>query len=139
MGDNSKPKGTCDECITGTVKVFTNLAKKCPSAKFMFMGYSQGGALMSNAIPLLPADVRARTIAGVFFGSTRGSIANFPKDNLLQLCAGSDNVCVKRGSSGSSGSHLSYSSNGDIEKAADFLAKKIASGGGRGGKGGKRA
>jgi len=133
MGDNGKPKGTCDGCITGAVNVFNRLAKKCPNAKFLFMGYSQGGALMSNVIPLLPEDVRRRTIGGVLYGSTRGTIANYPKENWLSICAGSDNVCSRRGTTpGSSGSHLSYSSNGDIDRGAKFLAERIAAGGRRG-------
>jgi cutinase len=86
---------------------------------------------MSNAIPLLSADIRQRTVGGVLYGSTRGTIANYPKENWISLCASSDNVCAKRGTSGSQGSHLSYTSNGDIEKGADFLAKRIAATGGR--------
>jgi len=142
MGDNGKPKGTCDQCITGAVNVFNKLAKKCPNAKFLFMGYSQGGALMSNAIPLLPDDVRARVVGGVLYGSTRGTIAKYPKENWMSICAGSDGVCSSRGTTpGSSGSHLSYSSNGDIERGAKFLAERISAsgGGGKGAKGAKGA
>jgi len=131
MGDNSKPKGTCEECITGTVKMFTNLAAKCPKAKFMFMGYSQGGALMSNAIPALTDDVRKKVIGGVLFGSTRGTIDKYPKENWISLCAQSDNVCAKRGNTSGTGSHLSYSSNGDVDKAVDFLVKRVEANGGK--------
>jgi hypothetical protein len=95
---------------------------------------------MSNAIPLLPDDVRSRLTGGVLYGSTRGTIAKYPKENWLSICAGSDVVCSSRGTTpGSSGSHLSYSSNGDIERGAKFLAGRMSgSGGGRGSsKGGK--
>jgi hypothetical protein len=132
MGDNGKPKGTCDECISGTLKVFEKLHAKCPNAKFMFMGYSQGGALMSNAIAQLPAEIKSLVIGGVLFGSTRGSIAGFPKENWASYCASSDQVCKSRGGSGSSGSHLSYGSNGDVEKAVAYLSTKIDAAGGKG-------
>jgi len=125
MGDNSKPKGTCEECITGTVNMFNKLSTKCPQAKFMFMGYSQGGALMSNAIPALPDNIRSKVIGGVLFGSTRGTIDKYPKENWISLCAQSDNVCAKRGNTSGTGSHLSYSSNGDVDKAVDFLVKRV--------------
>jgi Cutinase len=125
MGDNGKPKGTCDACITGTVKMFQTLHAKCPKANFMFMGYSQGGALMSSVIPQLPADIKSKVIGGVLFGSTRGTIAGFPKDKWASYCATDDRACNSRGNSGSSGSHLSYTSNGDVPKAIAFLGKKI--------------
>jgi len=127
MGDNSKPKGTCDSCVTGSVRVFQKVHAQCPKAKLMFMGYSQGGALMSNVIPALPPDVKKSVIGGVMFGSTRGTIAGFPKENVAFFCSVEDKACNRRGNSGSSGSHMSYPKNGDVDKAIAFLSKKIDS------------
>src|ERR1700761_7808414 len=131
IGDNGKPKGTCEECITGAVKVFQSLHQKCPQAKFLFMGYSQGGAWMASAIPLLPADIKPLVIGGVLFGSTRGTIAGYPKENWASFCSKDDRICNSRGTTGSTGSHLSYSSNGDAEKAIAFLGKRIDASSGR--------
>jgi hypothetical protein len=80
---------------------------------------------MSNAIPLLSQEIRTQIIGGVLFGSTRGNISGIPKEVWTQYCADSDNVCVRRGATGSTGSHLSYTSNGDIDKAVAYLAGKI--------------
>jgi hypothetical protein len=105
---------------------------KCPKAKLMFMGYSQGGALMSNVIPLLPADVKSQIIGGVLFGSTRGTIQGIPKEIWMSYCSTDDRACNSRGNSGSSGSHMSYPSNGDVEKAVAFLSKQIDTAKGKG-------
>jgi cutinase len=125
VGDNGKPKGTCDTCITGAVKTFEKVHAKCPNAKLLFMGYSQGGALMSSVIPQLPNEVKAKVIGGVVFGSTRGTIAGIPKESWAAYCATDDRICNSRGNTGSTGSHLSYSSNGDADKAIAFLSTRI--------------
>jgi len=125
IGDNARPKGTCDGCISGSVDVFKKINAKCPNAKLMFMGYSQGGALMSNVIPQLPAQVKGKIIGGVIFGSTRPKIDGIARDVWASYCASGDGVCNRAGNSGSTGSHLSYSSNGDVKKAIEFLGKKI--------------
>lgn len=80
---------------------------------------------MSNVIPQLPADVKTAIIGGVMFGSTRGTIAGYPKQNVAFYCSVDDRACNRRGNSGSTGSHLSYPSNGDVEKAVAFLSKQI--------------
>jgi alpha-beta hydrolase superfamily lysophospholipase len=125
MNDNGKPKGTCDACITGTIKMFQKVHTQCPKAKLMFMGYSQGGALMSNVIPQLPANIKSSIIGGVMFGSTRGTVAGYPKEKTAFYCSVDDRACNRRGNSGSSGSHMSYPKNGDVEKAVTFLGKQI--------------
>ncbi|KAF2663347.1 cutinase [Microthyrium microscopicum] len=125
VGDNSKPKGTCDECISGTIKMFGKMHTKCPKANLMFMGYSQGGAIMSSAIPQLAPDVKSKVIGGVLFGSTRQTISGLTKDQFASYCGSEDSICNRVAKSGSTGSHLAYSKNGDVEKAVAFLSSKI--------------
>jgi cutinase len=129
MGDNGKAKGTCDACISGAVKVFERLHAKCPNSNFMFSGYSQGGALMSNTIPALSAETKAKVVGGVMFGSTRPYIPGFPKDKYEALCAKGDGVCDRSGGSfGITAGHLSYSSSPELRKAVEFLTKKAGGG-----------
>jgi cutinase len=129
MGDNGKPKGTCDACISGAVKVFESLHAKCPNSNFMFSGYSQGGALMSNTIPALSAETKAKVVGGVMFGSTRPNIPGFPKEKYVSLCAKGDGVCDRSsGSVGITAGHMSYGSSPELRQAVDFLTKKAGGG-----------
>jgi cutinase len=59
---------------------------------------SQGTAVMMNAISTLPADVRAKVVGVVLFGytkngQTKGTIPNFPNENLKVFCTKGDGVC----------------------------------------------
>jgi len=78
---------------------------------------------MSSAIPQLSAGTKSKVIGGVLFGSTRATIAGFPNESWASYCAADDKICKSK--SGSTGSHLSYSGNGDVQKAIAFLSKKI--------------
>jgi cutinase len=111
--------------------MFQTVNQKCPKAKLMFMGYSQGGALMTNVIPQLSPEIKSQIIGGVLFGSTRGTIAGISKDVWTAYCATDDRVCNSRGNTGGTGSHMSYSSNGDVAKAVQFLGKKIEAAAGK--------
>jgi cutinase len=108
--------------------LFTQAVTKCPNALIVFGGFSQGTAVIHNAVSTLPANVKSKLIAGVLFGDTRnkqdrGQIPNFPKDKVTIFCAKSDGVCG--GGLNVTGGHFSYISNGDGPKAIAFLKSKI--------------
>jgi hypothetical protein len=44
-------------------------ARACPSIKFALGGHSQGGAVTTAAIPLIPRELVARIVAVTMFGS----------------------------------------------------------------------
>src|ERR1700744_131962 len=94
---------------------------------------------MHNAVSTLPANVKAKLVAGVMFGDTRnkqdrGQIPNFPKDKVRIYCASSDGVCG--GALNVTAGHFSYVRDGTGPKAIAFLKGKIDALGKGGGIGG---
>jgi cutinase len=82
---------------------------------------------MHNVIPLLPPEVKKVIIAGALFGDTKNkqsnsSVEGFPKDDVLVICTKDDGVCWGKGPTTG---HLAYTQNGDVDRAAQFLSKKI--------------
>jgi cutinase len=83
---------------------------------------------MHNAVAGLPEAVKAKTVGGVLFGDTKNeqssaTIEGYPKEALASFCNEDDGVCW--GELLLSGGHFSYVSNGDVQKAAEFLAGRI--------------
>jgi cutinase len=122
------PKGTSDTSIKAAVESLTQAREKCPSSIIVFEGYSQGAALMHNAIPALSPQVRESLTAGVLFGDTKnkqsgGKIPDWPEDKLSIFCAKDDGVCW--GGLQVNAGHVSYLGSGAVDKAAEFLEMKI--------------
>jgi len=89
--------------------------------------YSQGTAVVSNAISELSSSVKDKVKGVVFFGYTKnlqnlGAIPKFPRNKLEVYCEIGDLVCT--GSLIITASHLTY-----VDEAATvapaFLARKI--------------
>jgi cutinase len=97
--------------------------------------YSQGTAVMMNAVSKLPANIKSKVVAGVLFGytkngQTKGSIPNYPQTQLQVYCNPNtggggykDGVCG--GGLNVNGGHFAYMTNGDGQKAIAFLKSKI--------------
>jgi cutinase len=89
---------------------------------------SQGAALMHNAVSALSQELKDKTIGGILFGDTKNeqssaTIEGYPKENLASFCNADDGVCW--GELRLSVGHFSYMTNGDVQKAAEFLIGKI--------------
>lgn len=134
LGDNVGTTGTTQAAISEATKMFTTADTKCPDSIIVFGGYSQGTAVMMNAVKALPENIKKKTVAGVLFGYTKnkqmqGAIPNYPKDQLTVFCdekspgVYSDGVCG--GQLNVNGGHFAYMSNGDGAKAVSFLKSKI--------------
>ncbi|KAJ5763031.1 hypothetical protein N7533_001712, partial [Penicillium manginii] len=126
LAENFLPDNTAPQDVQAAVDVFNKCNTKCPNAKIVAGGYSQGSAVIDNAIQKLDSDVRDKVKGVVLFGFTRnlqdgGRIPNYPKDQTKVFCAFGDMVCD--GTLIITAAHLTYGANAD--EAATFLASKV--------------
>ena len=96
----------------------------CPNAKMTVAGYSQGTAVMSNAIQALPAAMQSKIAGVAFWGYTKNAqtmsmIPNFPNNKLQVNCRPDDGVCG--GQLDVTAGHLAYANDGSVPKGASFL------------------
>jgi len=133
--DNVALKGTTEGAIKEAVKMFTTAHTKCASSVIVCGGYSQGTAVMENAVSTLSAEIKSKVAGVVLFGytkngQTRSSIPNFPKEKLLVICRSDDGVCG--GALLVTIGHFGYLMDGSGTQATNFLVKRInAAGGGK--------
>lgn len=99
---------------------------KCPDSTMLIGGYSQGSAVMDNAIQGLPAAQQQKIAGVVLFGYTRNAqdkaqIPGYPKAQTKIFCATGDLVCDNTLTI--TAAHLSYAANAPA--AATFLAGMV--------------
>jgi len=133
LAENVYPKGTTDAAIRVAKDHFTSAVRKCPQAKIVSGGYSQGSALMMNAVKESSKDIQAKILGVVLFGYTKNKQTNsgipgFPKNRVAVYCSKSDGVC--KGTLSVTGGHFSYMGDGSGAKAIAFLVSQINAGGG---------
>lgn len=78
----------------------TNYAStKCPSAKLVLSGYSQGAQLVHNAAKTLSAAVTAKIAAVVMFGDPDygQAVGTVPSSKVLSICHDQDIICTGSG------------------------------------------
>ncbi|KAJ5778310.1 hypothetical protein N7520_001556 [Penicillium odoratum] len=126
LSENFLPKNTSPAAIQAAVDVFNECNTKCPDAKIVAGGYSQGSAVIDNAIQQLSSEVVAKVKGVVLFGFTRnlqdgGRIPGYPEDQTKVYCALGDEVCD--GTLIITAAHLTYGD--DASSAATFLASKV--------------
>lgn len=73
LGDNALPEGTSSAAITEMTNLFKLANSKCPGAKVVAGGYSQGAALTAATISKLSAAIREQIVGVVLFGYTKVS------------------------------------------------------------------
>ncbi|KAM0320124.1 hypothetical protein ACHAO8_000719 [Botrytis cinerea] len=103
----------------------TNYAStKCPSAKLVLSGYSQGAQLVHNAAKTLSAAVTAKIAAVVMFGDPDygQAVGTVPSSKVLSICHDQDIICT---GSGGFTTHLTYSD--DAPTASAFIVKAVGS------------
>jgi cutinase len=124
---------------TDLARHVNSVAARCPATKFVLGGYSQGASVVDNAIGIrsglgspstaINASASRQVAAIVTFGNplmlsgrTIASAAPGFADRTKEFCATGDPVC---GGGGNFAAHLAYSSNGDVQRAADFITAEL--------------
>ncbi|KAJ5935603.1 hypothetical protein N7466_005150 [Penicillium verhagenii] len=126
LATNFLPADTSTADIEAAVSVFNECNTKCPNAKIVAGGYSQGTAVMDGAIQKLSDEVVAKVKGVVLFGFTRnlqdkGRIPGYPTNQTKVYCAIGDEVCD--GTLIITAAHLTYGD--DASSAATFLASTL--------------
>lgn len=109
------------------VDLVNEAACECPVSKLVVTGYSQGAALVRNAIQSLDDTVKDQIAAAVCFGNTRehqdgGVIPNFSTDKTALYCNSGDVICesgILRGTP----AHSNYTN--CVPDASTFIQSKL--------------
>ncbi|KAF3766275.1 family 5 carbohydrate esterase [Cryphonectria parasitica EP155] len=130
LSPNFLPKNTDDTSIAAATTIMNLAATKCPDTTMLVGGYSQGSAVMDNAIQGLPANMQSKIAGVVLFGYTRNAqdnaqVPGYPQAQTKIFCAPGDLVCDNTLTI--TPAHLSYAAN--APEAATFLASMIQNNG----------
>lgn len=121
---NTRPKGTDDASIQEAVKTINQAMTACPDSQMVLAGYSQGTAVISEAVQQLPADMQSKISAVAFYGYTKnqqtgGMLPGYPQDQTKVFCRDDDGVCS--GTLRVTAGHLAYQDDGTVDQGAKFL------------------
>lgn len=124
---NLMSRGSTPQAIAEMGRLLKMANTKCPDAKVVAGGYSQGAALAAAAVGDQEGAVKEQVVGTVLFGYTknmqnRGQIPNYPTDRTKIFCATGDMVCT--GTLTITAAHLSYGDEAAGE-APQFLISKI--------------
>jgi cutinase len=127
VGTNALPGGTTPGAWNEAISIFEKAASQCPDTIIVAAGYSQGAAVMVNAVSKLDSSVQERVAGVVLYGNTRnrqenGKIPNFPPEKAKTYCNASDGVCG--GALLVTAGHLTYTR--DVKDAVEYLQGQIS-------------
>ncbi len=128
LAENFLPLGTSQAAIDEAKRLINLAATKCPNAAIALGGYSQGTAVVGNAVAQVSAAVQAKVKGVVLFGYTKnlqngGVIPGFDSSKTKVYCAVGDAVCT--GTLTILPAHLGYGTVDAAISAPAWLATKI--------------
>ncbi|KAG7113632.1 Cutinase 1 like protein [Verticillium longisporum] len=124
---NLQAAGASAAAIAEARRLLDLAASKCPSARVVTGGYSQGSAVMAGALGGASQRTKSQVQGVVLFGYTRnaqsgGRVPGFPVERTRVFCRAGDMVC--RGSLMVGPAHFGYA--GDAAgPAPQFLLQRI--------------
>ncbi|KAH8174946.1 cutinase domain-containing protein [Sarocladium implicatum] len=129
LAPNALPAGTTRAAIDEAKRMFVMANTKCPNAKVVSGGYSQGTAVIFNAVSELDTTIQNQIKGVVLFGYTKnrqnnGRIPNFPAEKTKVYCNTTDAVC--NGSLYITPAHFAYTSDSRTD-APRWLTSQINS------------
>ncbi|KIW00815.1 uncharacterized protein PV09_07794 [Verruconis gallopava] len=129
LASNLLPKGTDDASIQEAVNIINKAMTQCPNSKIVLAGYSQGSAVISQAVQSMPKASQAKIAGVAFYGYTKnqqtnGMLPGYPPAQTKVFCRADDGVCG--GQLIVTAGHLAYGVDGSIQQGADFLRKMAA-------------
>ncbi|KAI6781740.1 uncharacterized protein J7T54_004906 [Emericellopsis cladophorae] len=124
---NFLPAGTNRASIDEAKRLFQLANSKCPNTPVVTGGYSQGTAVVGNALTELTGAVQNQVVGAALFGYTKnlqnfGRIPNYPRSRTEVYCSVTDAVCS--GTLFILPGHFSYNDEARNE-APRFLARQI--------------
>jgi len=128
LAANTQPLGTDQQSIDEAVRVITSAMTACPNAKVVMAGYSQGSAVISQAVQALPQNMQQKVAGVAFYGYTKnqqtnGMLPGFPQNQLKVFCRQDDGVCG--GKLQVTAGHLAYGQDGTVQQGAAFLMSMV--------------
>jgi len=122
---------------TGVADVKSRLTKQsaaCPNQKYVLVGYSQGGMVVSSSLSGIPAAIQPKVIAVVLYGAGDGGNVNSAfKSKTYANCAPGDFACTGSGSPSNSGQyctigHTSYNTEGTTwhDRSSQYIVKAFS-------------
>ncbi|KAH6990279.1 cutinase [Ilyonectria destructans] len=98
LSPNFLPQGTNQASINEAKRLFTLANTKCPNTPVVTGGYSQGTAVVANALSELSSAIQTQVKGAVLFGYTKnlqnlGRIPNYPTSRTKVYCEAADAVC----------------------------------------------
>lgn len=124
LAPNFQPQNTDDQSIKAALDIVNLATTQCPQSTIVMGGYSQGSAVVDNAIQQMPAATQSKVAGVVVWGFTRAEqdnlqIPGYPVAQTKVFCAQGDLVC--NNTLTITAAHLSYGRNADESGA--FLAQ----------------
>ncbi|KAK6854945.1 cutinase [Apiospora arundinis] len=126
LPSNFLRQNTNSRAINGAVGLIKQAASQCPGSNILLAGYSQGSAVMTNAIQALDATTKSQVKGVVMYGFTRnaqdrGQVPGFSQAQTKVFCATGDLVCLNTLTI--TPAHLTYGVNAPA--ASRFLAGTV--------------
>ena len=124
LAPNFQPKNTDAQSIQAAVDMVNLAVTQCPDTTIVMGGYSQGSAVVDNALQEMPPAQQAKVAGVVVWGFTRAAqdnrqIPGYPADQTKVFCAPGDLVC--NNTLTITAAHLTYGAN--AAESGAFLAK----------------